>query len=118
MTGSWTKDLQGWNTTASMAATGSAGFDPLGVLRTALSLPTDSDEQGAVLAGLRDLLEATPQPVPMLCTTLVPSLYAQPDSLIRQWIFDLLWFAVAKANLPLEVRTKCERSRPLTASKL
>lgn len=91
-----------------MATLGGTSFDPLAILRTALSLPADSDEQARVLASLREVLEASPQPVPMLCTTLYPGLYGQPDSLIKQWLFELIWFGITKANLPLEVRTKRE----------
>ena len=72
-----------------MATAGGAVFDPLSILRTALSLPADSDEQGKVLAELKDMLEAAPQTVPVLCTSLIPGVVNQADSLFKQWLFEL-----------------------------
>jgi hypothetical protein len=91
-----------------MAAVGAGTYNPLGLLQTAFSLPADSDEQAKALQNVRDVLEAAPQPVPMLCTTFIPQIAHQQDGLIRQWFFELLWFGIAHANLPPETRAKRE----------
>jgi hypothetical protein len=91
-----------------MAAVGAGTYNPLGLLQTAFSLPADSDEQTKALQNVRDVLEAAPQPVPMLCTTFIPRIAHQQDGLIRQWFFELLWFGIAQANLPPETRAKRE----------
>jgi len=91
-----------------MAAVGAGTYNPLGLLQTAFSLPADSDEQAKALQNVRDVLEAAPQPVPMLCTTFIPQIAHQQDGLIRQWFFELLWFGIVHANLPPEPRAKCE----------
>ena len=101
-----------------MAAVGAGTYNPLGLLQTAFSLPADSDEQAKALQSVRDVLEAAPQPVPMLCTTFIPQIAHQQDGLIRQWFFELLWFGIAHANLPPETRAKRECPRSFRFSRI
>jgi len=101
-----------------MAAVGAGTYNPLGLLQTAFSLPADSDEQAKALQSVRDVLEAAPQPVPMLCTTFIPQIAHQQDGLIRQWFFELLWFGIAHANIPPETRAKRECPRSFRFSRI
>jgi symplekin len=81
--------------------------DPLQILSAALAVPSDSNEQADLLATLRESLEARPNPIPILCTTLIKTVSGAGDSLLKRWVLDLLHFAICRSNLSLEVRTNC-----------
>ncbi|OJA10681.1 hypothetical protein AZE42_01046 [Rhizopogon vesiculosus] len=80
--------------------------DPLQTLSAALAVPADSKEQGDILATLRESLEAHPNPIPILCTTLITTVSSAGDSLLKRWVLDLLHFAICRSNLSPEVRTQ------------
>ena len=86
----------------SMAA---AVVDPLQTLSAALAAPPDSREQADLLTTLRESLEARPQPIPILCTTLLKNVTGPNDSLLKRWVLDLLHFAICRSSLNIEVRT-------------
>ena len=86
-----------------------AGVDPLATLRQALTLPTDSPEQANVLNGLRATLETVPPNIPiLLLNSLIYSVQHQPDSLFKQWLFDLVWYVVCRAPMDIRERTRSE----------
>ena len=70
----------------------STPVDPLQTLSAALAVPADSREQADLLASLRSSLEAHPGPIPILCTTLIPTVAHASDSLLKRWVLDLLHF--------------------------
>ncbi|KAH7914854.1 Symplekin tight junction protein C terminal-domain-containing protein [Hygrophoropsis aurantiaca] len=80
--------------------------DPLQALSAALAVPPDSKEQADLLATLRESLEAHPNPIPILCTTLIKTVSGAGDSLLKRWVLDLLHFAICRSTLSLEVRTQ------------
>ncbi|KAG0709256.1 Symplekin tight junction protein C terminal-domain-containing protein [Suillus ampliporus] len=80
--------------------------DPLQTLSAALAVPADSKEQADILATLRESLEAHPNPIPILCTTLIKTVSSAGDSLLKRWVLDLLHFAICRSNLSTEVRTQ------------
>lgn len=86
-----------------------SGVDPVATLRQALTLPTDSPEQANVLATLRENLETVPSNVPvLLLRKLVPGVQGQPDSLFKQWVFDLVWYCICRAPMSIQERTRRE----------
>jgi symplekin len=92
-------------TTNNMAS----GVDPVATLRQALTLPTDSPEQANVLATLRENLENVSSNVPvLLLRKLVPGVQGQPDSLFKQWVFDLVWYCICRAPMSIQERTRRE----------
>ena len=82
-----------------------AVVDPLQTLSAALAAPPDSKEQADLLTTLRESLEARPQPIPILCTTLIKNATGASDSLLKRWVLDLLHFAICRSSLNIEVRT-------------
>jgi symplekin len=82
-----------------------AVVDPLQTLSAALAAPPDSNEQADLLTTLRESLEARPQPIPILCTTLIKNVSGANDSLLKRWVLDLLHFAMCRSALSMEVRT-------------
>ncbi|KAG1760128.1 Symplekin tight junction protein C terminal-domain-containing protein [Suillus occidentalis] len=80
--------------------------DPLQTLSAALAVPADSKEQAEILTTLRESLEAHPNPIPILCTTLIKTVSSAGDSLLKRWVLDLLHFAISRSNLSNEVRTQ------------
>ena len=82
-------------------------IDPLALLGQALQLPADSKEQGELLAVLREQLEAHPNPIPILCTTLLKNVTPGGDSLLKRWVLDLLYFAISRSTLNIDQRTQC-----------
>ena len=82
-----------------------AAIDPLQSLSAALAAPPDSKEQADLLTTLRESLEARPQPIPILCTTLIKNVTGANDSLLKRWVLDLLHFAICRSPLSMEVRT-------------
>jgi hypothetical protein len=82
-----------------------AVVDPLQTLSAALAAPPDSREQADLLSTLRESLEARPQPIPILCTTLIKNVTGANDSLLKRWVLDLLHFAICRSPLSMEVRT-------------
>jgi len=88
-----------------------SGVDPLATLRQALTLPADSPEQASVLSGLRETLENVPPNIPvLLLNNLVHTVQPQPDSLFKQWLFDLVWYVVCRAPMSIQERTRSEFS--------
>lgn len=81
--------------------------DPLQTLSAALAAPADSKEQADLLASLRESLEAHPNPIPILCNTLIKTVAGPGDSLLKRWVLDLLHFAICRSSLSLEARTQC-----------
>jgi symplekin len=82
--------------------------DPLQILSSAYNLPTDSPEQAELLSKLRESLEARPNPIPILCTTLLKTVSGAADSLLKRWVLDLLHFAICRSTLSWDVRTNCQ----------
>lgn len=82
--------------------------DPLQTLSAAYSLPPDSKEQAELLATLRESLEARPNPIPILCITLIKTVSGAGDSLLKRWVLDLLHYAIARSLLSPEVKTNCQ----------
>ena len=82
-----------------------AVVDPLQSLSAVLAAPPDSKEQADLLTTLREFLEARPQPIPILCTTLIKNVTGANDSLLKRWVLDLLHFAICRSPLSMEVRT-------------
>ena len=80
--------------------------DPLQQLSAALAAPADSKEQADLLATLRESLEAYPNPIPILCTTLIKTVSGAGDSLLKRWVLDLLHFAICRSSLSLDARTQ------------
>ena len=80
--------------------------DPLQQLSAALAVPADSKEQADLLAALRESLEAHPNPIPILCTTLIKTVSGAGDSLLKRWVLDLLHFAICRSSLSLDARTQ------------
>lgn len=84
-----------------------ATVDPLQTLQAALAQPQNSVEQAEQLAVLREALEARPQPLPILCATLLGTIAAGvEDSLLKRFVLDLIHFGIARANLSPEQRTQ------------
>ncbi|GBE86574.1 hypothetical protein SCP_0904530 [Sparassis crispa] len=84
----------------------SAPLDPLQALSAALAAPADSKEQAELLAALRESLEAHQGPIPILCTTLIKTVFGAADSLLKRWVLDLLHFAICRSSLSVEVRSQ------------
>lgn len=89
----------------------SNSVEPLQTLSAALAVPPDSKEQAELLAALRESLEAHPNPIPILCTTLIKTVSGAGDSLLKRWVLDLLHFAICRSTLSLDART--QRACPL-----
>lgn len=89
-------------------------LDPLQALSAALTVPADSKEQAYLLAALRENLEASPSPIPILCTTLIKTVSNAGDSLLKKWVLDLLHYAICRSTLSIDTRTQraCFLSRP------
>ena len=84
-----------------------ATVDPLQTLQAALAQPSNSVEQAELLGALREALEARPQPLPILCATLMGTVNVNvEDSLLKRFVLDLIHFGIARANLPPEQRTQ------------
>lgn len=82
--------------------------DPLQILSSVYQLAPDSPEQAQLLSKLRENLEFRPNPIPILCTSLLKSVSTQSDSLLKRWVLDLLHFAISRSSLSSEVRTNRE----------
>ena len=82
-----------------------AVVDPLQTLSAALAAPPDSREQADILTTLRESLEARPQPIPIICTTLIKNVSGANDSLLKRWVLDLLHFAICRSSLGMDART-------------
>ena len=80
--------------------------DPLQQLSAALAVPADSKEQADLLGALRESLEVHPNPIPILCTTLIKTVSGAGDSLLKRWVLDLLHFAICRSSLSTEARTQ------------
>jgi len=87
-------------------------MDPLQALTAALNVQADSKEQADLLAALRETLEAQPNPIPVLCHTLLKSAAGSNDSLLRRWVLELLHFGIARAPLTIDARTNRASSLP------
>ncbi|KAI5124287.1 hypothetical protein M0805_005134 [Coniferiporia weirii] len=81
-------------------------MDPLQALQAAYSVPADSKEQAELLCQLRENLEAHPNYIPVLCTSLVRGVPGAQDSFLKRWTLDLLHYGIGRANLPVEKRTE------------
>ena len=81
-------------------------FDPLKALAAALAAPADTKEQAEQLEALREHLEAHPNPIPVLCTTLIGVVSGGGDSALKRWVLDLLHFAICRSTLPAETKTQ------------
>jgi len=82
-----------------------AVVEPLQTLSAALAAPPDSREQADILTTLRESLEARPQPIPVICTTLIKNVSGANDSLLKRWVLDLLHFAICRSSLGMDART-------------
>nr|GAT46745.1 predicted protein [Mycena chlorophos] len=80
--------------------------DPLQQLQAALSVPANSKEQADILASLREALEQQPAPITVLVTTLITFVVGATESILKNWVIDLLHFAICRAPLSVEQRTQ------------
>ncbi|TFK32777.1 Symplekin tight junction protein C terminal-domain-containing protein [Crucibulum laeve] len=83
----------------------SNSVDPLQILREALAVPANSEQQANLLTTLRESLETHPAPIPILATTLIGIIVNAADSLLKRWVLDLIHFAICRSTLILEQRT-------------
>lgn len=81
-------------------------IDPLQALSAALAAPSDSKEQSDLLNALRENLEAFPNPIPILCATLISTVSGAGESLLKRWVLDLMHFALCRSSLSLDARTQ------------
>ncbi|KAJ7066730.1 Symplekin tight junction protein C terminal-domain-containing protein [Mycena amicta] len=81
-------------------------MDPLQTLQWALSVPANSKEQADILGSLREALEHQPAPITVLVTTLIGFVVGATESILKNWVIDLLHFAICRAPLSLEQRTQ------------
>ena len=82
--------------------------DPLNMLQAALTAEANSPAQADILIQLRNSLEATPAPIPILVSTLISNVSGWGDSLLRMWVVDLLCFGICTPSLHVDQRTQCE----------
>ncbi|QRW17189.1 symplekin [Rhizoctonia solani] len=85
-------------------------MDP-NAFNAALNAPAGSTEQIQILSELRTVLEQQQSTVPIFLTTLAPRILAQAgESVIKQWMMDLLLFGLSQSSLVVENRAQIASS--------
>ncbi|KAF8757940.1 Symplekin tight junction protein C terminal [Rhizoctonia solani] len=85
-------------------------MDP-NAFNAALNAPAGSAEQIQILSELRAVLEQQQSTVPIFLTTLAPRILAQAgESVIKQWMMDLLLFGLSQSSLVVENRAQIASS--------
>ncbi|CAE6440409.1 unnamed protein product [Rhizoctonia solani] len=85
-------------------------MDP-NAFNAALNAPAGSTEQIQILSELRTVLEQQQSTIPIFLTTLAPRMLAQSgESLIKQWMMDLLLFGLSQSSLVVENRAQIASS--------
>ncbi|CAE6446197.1 unnamed protein product [Rhizoctonia solani] len=85
-------------------------MDP-NAFNAALNAPAGSTEQIQILSELRTVLEQQQSTIPIFLTTLAPRILAQSgESLIKQWMMDLLLFGLSQSSLVVENRAQIASS--------
>ncbi|KAF8677667.1 Symplekin tight junction protein C terminal [Rhizoctonia solani] len=85
-------------------------MDP-NAFNAALNAPAGSAEQIQILSELRTVLEQQQSTVPIFLTTLAPRILAQTgESVIKQWMMDLLLFGLSQSSLVVENRAQIASS--------
>ncbi|CAE6412938.1 unnamed protein product [Rhizoctonia solani] len=85
-------------------------MDP-NAFNAALNAPAGSPEQIQILSELRTVLEQQQSTIPIFLTTLAPRMLAQSgESLIKQWMMDLLLFGLTQSSLVVENRAQIASS--------
>ncbi|CAE6382445.1 unnamed protein product [Rhizoctonia solani] len=85
-------------------------MDP-NAFNAALNAPAGSAEQIQILSELRGVLEQQQSTVPIFLTTLAPRILAQAgESVIKQWMMDLLLFGLSQSSLVVENRAQIASS--------
>ncbi|CAE7219618.1 unnamed protein product [Rhizoctonia solani] len=85
-------------------------MDP-NAFNAALNAPAGSAEQIQILSELRAVLEQQQPTIPIFLTTLAPRMLAQSgESLIKQWMMDLLLFGLTQSSLVMENRAQIASS--------
>lgn len=83
-------------------------MDP-NAFNAALNAPAGSPEQIQILSGLRTVLEQQQPTIPIFLTTLAGRILTQPgESVIKQWMLDLLLFGLTQSSLVVENRAQSE----------
>ncbi|QRV74154.1 symplekin [Ceratobasidium sp. AG-Ba] len=81
-------------------------MDP-NAFNAALNAPAGSDEQIQILAGLRTSLELQPATIPIFLATLAGRMLAQPgESIVKQWMMDLVLFGMTQAQIAVDGRSQ------------
>ncbi|KAH7335182.1 Symplekin tight junction protein C terminal-domain-containing protein [Rhizoctonia solani] len=85
-------------------------MDP-NAFNAALNAPAGSAEQIQILSELRTVLEQQQSTIPIFLTTLAPRMLAQSgESLIKQWMMDLLLFGLTQSSLVAENKAQIASS--------
>ncbi|KAJ1306905.1 hypothetical protein OPQ81_007888 [Rhizoctonia solani] len=85
-------------------------MDP-NAFNAALNAPAGSAEQIQILSELRAVLEQQQATIPIFLTTLAPRMLATPgESVIKQWMIDLLLFGLTQSSLVVENRAQIASS--------
>lgn len=83
-------------------------MDP-NAFNAALQAPAGSPEQIQILSGLRTVLEHQQPTIPIFLTTLAGRILSQHgESIIKQWMLDLLLFGLTQSSLSVENRAQSE----------
>jgi hypothetical protein len=81
-------------------------MDP-NAFNAALNAPAGSPEQIQVLSELRAVLEQQQATIPIFLTTLSGRVLAQPgESIVKQWMLDLLLFGLTQSQLAVDNRAQ------------
>ncbi|KAF8605954.1 hypothetical protein BDV93DRAFT_490054 [Ceratobasidium sp. AG-I] len=85
-------------------------MDP-NAFNAALQAPAGSPEQIQILSGLRTVLEQQQPTIPIFLTTLAGRILTQSgESIIKQWMLDLLLFGLTQSSLAVENRAQIASS--------
>ncbi|KAG9093472.1 hypothetical protein FS749_014324, partial [Ceratobasidium sp. UAMH 11750] len=85
-------------------------MDP-NAFNAALTAPAGSPEQIQILATLRTSLEQQPATIPIFLATLAARILAQPgESIVKQWMMDLLLFGMTQAQIGVDARAQIASS--------
>ncbi|CAE6464998.1 unnamed protein product, partial [Rhizoctonia solani] len=84
-------------------------MDP-NAFNAALNAPAGSAEQIHILSELRAVLEQQQSTIPIFLTTLASRILAGAESVIKQWMIDLLLFGLAQSTLVVENRAQIASS--------
>ncbi|KAG8745157.1 hypothetical protein FRC12_014635, partial [Ceratobasidium sp. 428] len=81
-------------------------MDP-NAFNAALNAPAGSPEQIQILTGLRTALEQQPATIPIFLATLAGRVLAQPgESVVKQWMLELVLFGMTQAQIGVDSRAQ------------